>query len=379
MKRFLKTTFIALALCVSGVSAQTISAFGDSQTEATYYSNSALRWRSILAASLGQTVTSHASGGHQTGDQLPAVIAKATPGANDKSLFFLGTNHQKLGVNSTLQGYFIDSLRALILQRALAVKQPAATHGTEAGSWTSVGLVFPSFGKASTATGSTKTFTLSGTTVYLSILVIDTAGDTGTYEVRIDGGSWQSFNAVAAGITSPNGYPYNERAHRFAGLSSGSHTIEVKQTGGTKLYVQWAGGNDQSIKPPVYVGNLVRMSAAGYATFGSSTANVQSYNTDLAAMVAELVADGLNVTLVDLYNALNDTTDLTMVGNCSGSCQPDGLHISDSGQAKVAAAFLTAMGGSPPPPVVTYHQLYKGSDGVYYLDNSGVKTPTTVP
>ncbi|MES3041799.1 MAG: SGNH/GDSL hydrolase family protein [Pseudomonadota bacterium] len=372
MKKLFTSILLSLTLA-AGAGAQTISAFGDSQTDATYTA-SANRWRTILAGNLGQTITNYSHGGDQVGDQLPIVIARPSPGANDTSIIWLGTNHQKQGVDATKQGYFKEGLRALILQRALAVILTAASVSGETGSWSGTGL-WPSFGRASTSVGSTKTFTVSGTAVYPTVLVVDSAGGAGTYEIKIDSGTAQAFNSTAAGITSPNGYPYSERAHRFAGLSSGAHTVELKMTGSSNFYVQWAGGNTQSVKPKVYVANIPRMSSAsglGYAAWGGSTANVQSYNADIAAMVAELVADGLDVTLVDLYSALNDTTDLHSA---------DGLHISDAGHVKVAAAFHTAMtgGAPPPPPTVTYYQLYKGSDGIYYLDNSGTKTPTTVP
>jgi lysophospholipase L1-like esterase len=367
MKKLFTSLLLLLAFAVG---AQTISAFGDSQTEATYTA-SANRWRTILAGNLGQTITSYAHGGDQVGDQLPFFVARTAPGASDKSIIWLGTNHQKLGVDATKQGYFKDALRSVILQRALATKQAAASVAGESGTWAGTGL-WTSFGRASSAVTSTKTFTVSGTSVYLGMLIVDTAGAAGTYEVKIDGGTAQSFSSTAAGLTSPNGYPYSERGHRWAGLSSGSHTIEVKMTGASNLYVQWAGGSAQSVKPKVYVANIPRMSSAsglGYAAWGGSTANVQSYNTDIAAVVAELVADGLDVTLVDLYSVLNDTTDLHSA---------DGLHISDAGHVKVAAAFYSAMGGSP-PPTVTYSPLYKGSDGLYYTDAMGAKVPTTVP
>lgn len=370
MKKIVAFLLVCLSLSAG---AQSISVFGDSQTEATYTA-SVNRWRSILATNLGQTITSYAHGGDQVGDQLPFVVARPAPGASDTSIIFLGTNHQKQGVNATKQGYFKDGLRSLILHRALATKQAAASVAGETGTWAGTGL-WSSFGRASSAVTSTKTFTVSGTTVYLSMLIVDTAGGAGSYEVRIDGGTAQSFNSTAAGITSPNGYPYSERAHRWSGLSSGTHTIEVKMTGASNLYVQWAGSNDQTVKPKVYVANIPRMSSStapgmGYAAWGGSTPNVQSYNADIAAVVAELVADGLDVTLVDIYSAVNDTTDLHTA---------DGLHLSDAGHVKVAAAFLTAMGGSAPPPTVTYSPLYKGSDGLYYTDNAGAKTPTAVP
>lgn len=375
MKKLITSLFLLLAFSAG---AQTISIFGDSQTEATYTA-SANRWRTILAGSLTQTITSYAHGGDQVGDQLPFFIARTSPGASDTSIIWLGTNHQKLGVDATKQATFKSALRSVILQRALASKTSAASFSGESGTWAGTGL-WPSFGRASTGVGSIKTFTVTGTAIYLEMLLVKpiAAPDNGgTYQIKIDGGPAQSFDSTAD-IATLNGYPYGVRSHRWSGLSSGSHTIEVKMTGASNLYVQWAGGNAQTVFPKVYVANIPRMSSStapgmGYAAWGGSTANVQSYNADISATVAELQADGLNVSLVDLYSVINDTTDLHTA---------DGLHISDAGHQKVAAAFLAAMTSSappPPPPAVTYAPLYKGSDGLYYTDAMGAKVPVSVP
>ncbi len=175
--------------------------------------------------------------------------------------------------------------------------------------------------------------------------------------MRIDGVTWQSFDSIAPGITSYNGYPYSERLHRFPGLAAGSHTIEVKMTGPSNVYVQWAAGNMQTVFPEVFVNNIIR--PFDY-TWGGSLANIQSYNAGIAQIVSELRADGLDVTLVDLYSALDPATDI----------HSDKLHANDSGNAKIAVADMLAICG---PITYTPKTVYAGSDGNWYAGDSATK------
>ncbi|HET6890485.1 MAG TPA: SGNH/GDSL hydrolase family protein [Pyrinomonadaceae bacterium] len=344
----------------------TYRAFGDSITDGTGASGEASKWRNVLGTALGVSITSFAHGGDMVGDQTNEVYS-VQPVAGDVSLISLGVNDQRIyGANTVKQAYFRDGLRNHIAWLALGSKQTARSVGGEAGVWSNTGIL--GIGRASTSVGSTKTFTLEGTAVYVSLILADSAGANGPYEISIDGGSPQSFNSNAPGVTSYNGYPYNERLHRFAGLSSGTHTLQVKMTGPSNLYVQWAAGNAQTVKPKVFVGNVIK--ANGYQ-WGGSEANVLAYNVDIAAVVAELAADGLDVTLVDLCSVVNPASDLHPA---------DGLHPADSGHAKIAEAFRLAITGqqSPPEePPITYQTatLLKGSDGVFYVDVGGTISP----
>jgi hypothetical protein len=177
-------------------------------------------------------------------------------------------------------------------------------------------------------------------------------------------------------VTSLNGWAYNNRLHRFAGLAAGAHTIEVKQTGAGNLYVQWAGGNAQTVFPKVYAGNIFRSADFAYSIYRGtlpapvawgSSANVVTYNTSaVAAPIAEAVADGLDVVAVDVFSAVNTTTHL----------HSDGVHTIDAGNVAINAAFIAARGLPPPPPTVTYTTttLEEGSDGFIYSNRSGTRT-----
>lgn len=340
--------------------------FGDSITDGTGASEDSKKWRNILSSSLGVQITNFAHGGDMAGDQTNEVYS-ALVNQDDVSIITLGVNDQRIyGENSTKMGYFIDCMRNHIVWLSLINKQTARSVGGETGTWSNTGIL--GIGRASTSVGSTKTFTVSGTTVYVSLIVVDTAGAAGTYEVYVDDSLIGAYNSTAAGVTTYNGYPYAERLHRITGLTQGNHTVRVKMTGPSNLYVQWAGGNDQPAYPKVYVGNVIK--ANGYQ-WGGSLSNVQSYNQALSQLVQELKDDGLDVTLVDLYSVVDPAVDL----------HADNLHPIDSGHAKIAEAFrLSITDCTQTEPEVTFNEVsvFLGSDGFYYVGDTSTKVKLLV-
>lgn len=331
--------------------------FGDSIPDGTGASVEANKWRNVLASQLSVSITNLAHGGDMVGDQTNEVYSVAT-GAGGVSLIQLGVNDQRVyGESATKQAYFRDGLRNHIAWLALASKQTARSVGGETGSWANTGIL--GIGRSSTAVNSTKTFTVSGTSVYVGLIIVDTAGAAGTYEIRVDGTLMGSYSANAPGVSTTlqgSPYPYNERLHRFAGLSNGAHTVQVKMTGPSNLYVQWAAGNAQSVFPRVFVGNIIRPN--GYQ-WGGSLANIQAYNADTAQTVADLRADGLDVTLVDLYSAIDPATDL----------HADNLHPNDAGHAKIAAAFRSAIVWENLEHQFSPVTVLKRDDGLFFIDN----------
>lgn len=384
MKQLIRSVLFSLvtgaALVASvPVSAQVTRVVGTSIEDGTGASVDPNKWRNKYGSIVGATVVNLSHGGDMTGDMQPRVYA-VNPAAGDVTLVGGPINDQRIyGTDATKMAYTRDGYRNIIYWLALANKQTARAGGVEVGSWSDTGL--EGIGRRSGSTGNTKTFTVSGTAAYVSILIADSTGDTGAYEIRIDGGTTQSFNAVAPGVKSLNGYDYNNRLHRFAGLSSGSHTIEVKHTGGSSLYVQWAGGNAQTVFPKVYAGNLFRSTDAAYLIYrGSrpapvawgSSANVVTYNTSaIAPPIAEAIADGLNVVAVDEYSAVNTTTHL----------DPDGVHTSDLGHLAIANTFLAA-GGYPAARLFTAlgSVMIRDDDLLFIVTPSGAyKQIATLP
>ena len=67
---------------------------------------------------------------------------------------------------------------------------------------------------------------------------------------------------------------------------------------------------------------------------------VQAYNQSLIGLVAQHQAMGENVSLVDMYSALNPSTDVA----------GDGLHPNDSGYNKMAQVWLNGIEAAVPEP-----------------------------
>jgi len=283
------------------------------------------------------------------GDQL-AKVYTVSAGATDISTIMLGVNDERIycpipcsTLNPTLQAVYHDGLLAGVAWLGLANKQTAQSVGGETGVWsTNTGI--SKIGRLTTVNGATKTFTVSGTAIYLSMMICDTSGGFSGYTISIDGNPATSFTSIVSGITTLNGTITNSRLHRFTGLTAGNHTILITSTGTGGIVVEWAGGNTQTVFPKVVVGNITRQSntpGIGYSAFGGSDANVSSYNTDItnsnSVVVSALSTDGLSVTLADVNAALNNTTDLTST---------DGLHPSQSGQNKIWTTFTNVL---PPP------------------------------
>jgi len=105
--------------------------------------------------------------------------------------------------------------------------------------------------------------------------------------------------------------------------------------GGGWCYAEWCAGND-SAKAPVYVANLTRDTAAGYASCPVQPLNdstLAAFNDVLASAMNELVADGLSIVQVN-QNAICFPEEDTY---------SDGVHPNDTGHAKLAMNLYRAM------------------------------------
>ena len=346
-------------------------AFGDSLTDgsgadAPIHTNG-YAWK--LATRLGLPLTNFAHGGDMVPDQVGRAYS-IRPAADDLFTIMLGVNDERIyGVDATKQGYFRDGLRALVTWLALGQRTLAVNGGVETGnSWTNTALY--GIGRRATAVGDSKIFTNTGSVAYLSMIIAPST--LCTYTLTKDGSVIGSFDANAPGVTSYNGWPYSERLHRIVGLVPGDQ-IGITMTGGSYCYVEWFGDNNQAGKPRVFVGNVVRQVSGGpqgYAMWGGSDANVAAYNVDVAQTVVDLHADGLDVTLVDVWSVVNTTTDIW---------QPvDGIHPTQSGHNKMADTFYNAIMGAGPPPgdsftftlAPVYRRLNNGTtDGTFWIDD----------
>jgi lysophospholipase L1-like esterase len=324
-------------------------AFGDSVTEGYNATSASFAWVNVLGAAIGQTIVNLGKAGDMVPDKADEVYGTSAA-AGDVSLLTLGINDQRIyGSDAVKRGYFERGLLAEAVWLATGARQTGISVAAETGTWENTQVY--GIGRCARTAGSTKTFQVAGTTIYLGYILQN--GQAGAFDVLIDGVSMGSFvTSASPPMTTYHGLSYGPQALRFAGLSAGVHTVQVVVSAGDRVYVDWVAGNEQAVKPRVLIGTVLR--ALSYVN-GGSDANVDAYNTAIASIVTALQADGLNVTLVDLHAALNITSDL----------DTDGLHPNNAGHGKIAAAYQSALGAAP----ITYTEVkvYLGSDGKYYV------------
>lgn len=345
----------------SGVVPWTLAAFtalGDSNTKGTSGPDTGYHWVNMLVTMGGpNTVTNLGVDNDQAADMSDDVLP-LFPFGRMVYTIMIGSNDQRLYLTDAdkLQVYK-DALRAHIvyLSTPYAFKTlPTNTTGsykvTESGAgwaataaWTGV-----EYGRSTSTTNDSSTFTAYGTTVYVTTITqYNAAAYTETYSITIDGVSQGTFNTAPGNnvnITTANGKAYAERCHRFSGLAAGAHTVVVTDTGGASgsVYLEWAAGNHtqtgpyaSTFRPRVIVGQVTRQSVA--YPFGGSDANVDTYNAAIQTLVAELQSDGLNVVLVNTTDAVNQDTTAT------GDMNADGIHYRNLGHEKLARLFYGAM------------------------------------
>lgn len=363
----MRAVVFVLLLCACGPSVSYF-AFGDSITYGTGASSKPMSYAALLVASLGLPYTNYAVSGAQAADQSATAYA-AKPNGGDKVSIMVGTNdHWKYGTNAAKKDLFKAFATGIVAWLAAPQRVRGIDPGfSYAGTWTKTQAF--GIGKWSRTKDDTATVKVSGTAVYVGTIMQDIV--TGTADVYIDGAKVGSVSSKGAGMNTQKGATVAPAAYRFGGLANTEHTVQVKITspsGGLNIfYLDYVAGSSQPSKPDVYLSNIIRMSAAGYAATGntSSDQNVADYNTILSTLQSGFETDGLSVSLIDSHGALNTTTDLA-----------DGIHPSNAGHLKLKNLFFTGMTGG-----FSYSEVstWIGSDGRYYIDTVNGKTLLNVP
>jgi lysophospholipase L1-like esterase len=313
------------------------TAFGDSITVGSGATVGANAYVSLVAAGRDSIITNEGQGGTQITTQIDNILA-TTIGPYSASTILTGYNDMRCyGTDATKQATYSATLASALAW--LALPESHKVRGTSAavtytGAWTAIaqGRV----GKYSATAGATASFSLTGTTIYVSYLRY--TGTAGNFTVTIDGGAPVTVSANV-GVTDCVSRAFSEGLYRVTGLSAGAHTVVLTQVSNT-LYFDWAAGFNAPGKltaPFVYIGNCLRMNATGYAAgspfnAGSDTA-VSQFNALIQTAISTLFSDGLAVLSVDA-SALYDP---------SADVYTDNIHPNDQGHAKIAAAFLTVM------------------------------------
>ncbi len=333
--------------------------FGDSIADGSgadpFSTNS---WRALLSSRLESNIVSYAHGGDMWADQADEVYS-VYANSGDISMIQLGVNDQRIyGTDVTKRGYYKLGMQALITWLAIGNKQTArSVTSNETGVWEDTAVY--GIGRCARTAGSTKTFTVSGTTIYIAhIISKGTYGPAGAFDVKIDGVTMGSYTTMCdPELITYNGVPHGPRLLRYSGLPSGSHTVEIIVTASDRVYIDWVSGNEQSVKPRVLVANTIL--PYDYR-WGGSEQNIQDYNAVLNDVVNQLISDGLNIELVDLYSIINPNTDITF----------DALHPNNIGHSKIATSFEDKINA------YTYSQtqITKRSDNTYFLNDLPMST-----
>jgi lysophospholipase L1-like esterase len=326
-------------------SSDSATVFGDSFSVGTGASNPATTgYLPLLAGAVGWTVTNHGVSGEQVADQIDNVYAE-NPTNTSRYVYYLGTNDQRIYTAANRQQIFQLGHLAALAWLGLPVSQnklPATSASiVYSGTWNASDLF--AIGKKSTVSGSTATATVYGKNVFVGYSAKD--GNAGQFTITVDGVIHGTYNCYGAGnIQTNHGQTYTGQLAAIANLADGPHTVVVtviSATGaGNAVWLDWIAGTGGAISrqgPRVFIGNVPRMSAAGYATWGGSDGNVSRFNQMIEQNAAFLASMGLNVLLCDVAGIIDPATDLAA----------DGLHPNDVGHAKIATAFKRIINDLP--------------------------------
>lgn len=318
-------------------------AFGDSITAGTGATTPANAWVSIVGSFLGITPTNHGSAGSQAADQFP-IIYPFNPVDSTRQLitYAVGTNDNFIyqtdpDKQANFSGFHLAGVAYLAIpntKKILGQSGSVATTGT----WTNSTYYGGNTGIVSTTNGSTATFSLYGSVLYIAYTIENSNG--GTFTLTIDGVSQGTFTATGkngSSITTQQGTTKGSYLLRIPNLTYSGHTVVMAVTSATsasnKVYLDWASSNagiNLSNSPSVLVSDVPRES--GSASFNLDAAT-QFYSALIRNNVNALASDGLNVSMVDVSGYLNTTTDLN----------PDHVHPTDAGYLKYSKAELNVI------------------------------------
>lgn len=308
-------------------------AIGDSITKGGAVANP---FPALLAAAMGWTMVNSGIDGAQTHDAAVPLYA-TTVGARDNITVAAGINNMRVSAGSaTKLRYFRQSHAALVAFAAIPdSKKIRATDAriTYAGTWANNNTYSGTTSKYSITQGSTATFEVSGSVVYIGTTMTETS--VGQFKVTVDGVDKGVYSGAAAGITTPLGQAFGPRLVRIPLPQGGRHTVVITVTSATaannNVFVDWVAGNETASGPKVYVGNITYMDATGYGIYGGSTSLTDTYNRTIRENCIDLANDGLSVFYVDSNAVINPATDLA-----------DHLHPTQAGYQDIADAFQAA-------------------------------------
>lgn len=303
--------------------------FGVSDTE---------EYANRLAAIIGASLDNRAFSGDQAGDQSWKAQSLALP-SGAKATIMVGVNdHRIYQANATKREHYRAFLNRLIAD----VIQPARVKGvslSKSGTWTNT--IVGDGGVNSDTAGSVVSATVSGRFVSIGYIIQNDPITVGSSAiVKIDGNVVGSISCdgATAPMNTYNGRTYASALKYFDAGSTGSHVVQVIQnSAGKRVYIDNIRGDDQANNIQLAVGNVIRMTAAGYAANSgglSNDANVTAYCGVVSDLVTSYAARGFDISLIDVNAAIDPATDLLA----------DGVHPNVAGHTKLYNLFDAVTG-----------------------------------
>lgn len=255
-----------------------------------------------------------------TAGQLSLALYGTVPQVDDRFFIMIGTNDRiQRGFGAGALALFKAALLAEVYWLAsnkVVARDAAWTFtGTWANDWPGLTV-----GKYSATVGSKASVAFDGDVLAFGYVLM-VAG--GSFSVTVDGVSKGTFSSVAP--ANPSVPPFNQGASpallRIAGCGSGVHVAEFTVVSAATILLDWVwtGANDL----PVHLLTIPRCDPANYP---SSDAGVAAYNATIADVAALAVADGLNVSVIDVSSRIDPL---------SADLMGDGVHPSNRGHLNI--------------------------------------------
>lgn len=304
----------------------TINAFGDSITVGT--GTGAVTWYAqLIGTMLNTTVNNYGINGAQIADMIPGIYANPI---ND-TLMLTGFNDMRYYGMTNVPQYkaSLYSAAVWIASGNKVLGQSGSVSYT--GTWNNIAVYGGAIGKYSQAIGNTATFSITGSVIYISSIMLATSAG-GTFSVTVDGTVIGTYSC--SGMVNTNSMiSYAPFLIRIPGLTNTSHTVVITQLTAGVIYFDFAATPVSG--HTVVLSSCLTCTAYNYTlgappplfTLGSDAA-AALYTTANQDVATTLAADGLDVRFSNMvYNPNTEST----VGN---------VHPTTVGQCAISLCFL---------------------------------------
>lgn len=317
---------------VAGDSAYSLNVYGDSQS-AGYLLNSGDSFSAQLAA----TAFGGLGGAQTTGQTTPSIGLYLRARITGSTILEVGINDARV-YGTAFTNDYVGAVRAYANNSLTQKRSTAQAAGTPA-NWNTRTFQFVSTECLQTTNNyAPLTFTnFGGDTVWVNI--IKTYTNDATFHIIIDGVTNGTYSTTGTYTNTDTMFAYE-----VSGLVKTNHTIQVQKVSGfdtNGLIIHSVSSNfqpdhqsDMNRSPRWIIMGLMKMTSAGYTTWGGSDAIVDAYNRELRAMCEKLGRAGLRVAYFDTEKWYNP--------NVSGMVQSDGLHFTKAANTAIAAGLYSA-------------------------------------